>query len=184
MRLHGDMATEIERRYLLLREPDLGDAVPETITQGYISDNPEKTVRIRRRGDEAFLTIKGLRVNGAAPEFEYPIPVADADEMLARFCTGNGVAKARYTMPEDGLTWEVDVFAGPHHGLIIAEVELPDIRHPVIRPDWLFGHEITNDNRFANAALATLGADAVKSLVDEYRRRLPPVGAMVPKYRV
>lgn len=159
------MAIEHEKRYLLLQTPPIAGITPIAIEQGYLSTDPHKAVRIRRKGDsEAFLTVKGLRVAGTAPEFEYPIPVDDAVVMLA-MCGQDVLTKNRYEIKgADNRTWEVDIFTGRHAGLMIAELELPQ-NAAVYKPDWIAGPDITNDNRFSNSALVQMSAQEVKALM-------------------
>ena len=151
------MGIEIERRFLVE-----GDAWRAGVTrvlrldQGYLAREDGVTVRVRIAGDAAKLTIKGA---GALvrPEFEYPVPVAEAAEMLEGLCGGRRVAKTRHDVPHGGLVWEVDVFEGPLAGLVLAEVELPDPSHPLDLPAWA-GREVTHDRRYANAVLASAAA--------------------------
>ncbi len=166
------MASEIERRFLLAVTPPLEQwGAPYPIMQAYLSLNPEKIVRVRVKGDAAYLTVKGLRVNGVAPEYEYPIPVSDAFEMAA-LAPDDTLSKRRYDVAgPDGKTWEVDMFEGPLAGLQIAEIELPALDAPLRFPSWLRGYEITNDNRFANAALTALDGKGLAALLAEYKAR-------------
>ena len=111
------------------------------------------TVRVRVAGERAFLTIKGPAAAGARDEYEYPIPVADAEEMLERLCAGGRVEKLRHRVPHAGRVWEVDEFAGENAPLVVAEVELDRIDAAVALPPWV-GPEVTDDPRYTNAALA------------------------------
>jgi adenylate cyclase len=151
------MGVEIERRFLVTGE---GWRVAATGTrrlhQGYLAREDGVTVRLRVAGGAAMLTIKGPG-GLVRPEFEYPVPVAEAEEMLAILCTGRRLAKTRHDVPHGGLVWEVDVFEGPLAGLVIAEVELPDAGHALDLPPWA-GREVTDDPRYANAALASAAA--------------------------
>lgn len=151
------MAIEIERRFLV-RNDAWRAAVTAThrLVQGYLAREDGVAVRLRVSGDAACLTIKGPG-GMSRPEFEYPVPVADAEEMLALLCAGRSLAKTRHIVPHDGLSWEVDVFEGVLAGLVIAEVELPTPDRSVSPPSWI-GQEITGDHRYANAALASAKA--------------------------
>ena len=146
------MAVEIERKFLVA---DAGwrDAAAQgrIIRQGYLGADPVQ-VRLRRIGDEAFLTIKGGRDGITRQEFEYSIPVADAEAMLA-LCPNPAIEKTRYEVQHDGHLWEIDVYAGRHAGLVIAEVELDAVDEAFTLPVWL-GREVTGDSRFSNAVLA------------------------------
>ena len=146
------MGTEIERKFLV---PGPFPLPPEgkTIRQGYLNSEPDRTVRVRRIGDAAWLTIKGLKVGDTAPEFEYPIPTDDADFMLDRLCEPGCIDKTRYLVPYAGFTWEVDVFAGANEGLVIAEIELERPGQPFETPAWV-GQDVTEDSRYQNSSLS------------------------------
>ena len=146
------MATEIERKYLVLEETWRSRAVGMVFRQGYLSTVKERTVRVRVVGDLGYLTVKGLTVGSVRTEFEYKIPIADAEQMLDELCEQPLIEKTRYVIEENGLTWEIDEFAGANEGLIVAEVELGDESQQVDPPDWV-GEEVTNDARYFNANL-------------------------------
>ncbi|MBL6455608.1 CYTH domain-containing protein [Belnapia sp. T6] len=146
------MGTEIERKFLVAGEGWRSAAGPGLrLRQGYLHAGPP-VVRIRQAGDQAFLTVKGPGLLTRA-EFEYPIPPADAETMLALLCRQPIIEKTRHRIPQDGLVWEVDEFAGHLAGLVLAEIELPKPDHPFRRPDWL-GREVTEDARYQNVALS------------------------------
>ncbi len=167
------MAMEIEYRFLLAAMPDLGDATPMAIVQGYLSTDPDRTVRVRRIGDEAKITIKGRKVGAAAPEFEYNIPVEDAEKMLAFCGADNTINKDRYKWRgEDGLIWEVDRFKGRHEGLYVAELEVPSADTSFLKPAWLKAVDITTDMRFANAALTQImRPDLLSNIADVLNKK-------------
>jgi len=144
---------EIERKFLVEGDFISHSTGSVEIVQGYLSANPESTVRVRLKGDKAFLTIKGPTDSKgfACAEFEYRIPTSDAREMLA-LC-GNKIEKRRYFVPSGKHTFEVDVFNGAHKGLIIAEIELGNENETFDRPNWL-GKEVTGDIRYYNSWLA------------------------------
>ncbi|MED5388989.1 MAG: CYTH domain-containing protein [Pseudomonadota bacterium] len=149
------MAKEIERKFLV-NTPGIVDSLPgERLTQGYLSHDKNATVRIRIAGEQAWLTIKGKTVGATRSEFEYPVPVADAQQMLHELCGAGVIDKTRYRLPQGPLCWEIDVFHGDNAGLVVAEIELPDETTPFDRPDWL-GDEVTGDPRYYNSALSTL----------------------------
>jgi CYTH domain-containing protein len=146
------MALEIERKFLVDAEKWQPN-VPETLLcQGYLSIDPNPTVRVRIAGDKAFLTIKGRTETISRPEFEYEIPVADANEML-KLAISNSVEKIRYEVMYEGFLWEVDVFSGRNEGLIIAEIELESENQDFARPDWLLD-EVSGDRRYYNSYLS------------------------------
>ena len=145
------MAVEIERKYLVMGQPWL--QVPGVVyQQGYLNRDKTRTVRVRIAGEAAFLTIKGVNVGATRAEFEYPIPLADAEALLA-LCDGPLIEKTRYLLDHAGTRWELDVFAGDNAGLVVAEVELASEDQAFARPDWL-GDEVTQDARYFNSNLA------------------------------
>lgn len=151
------MAREIERKFLVSGEGWRAGARGVLYRQGYLSAGSDAgcTVRVRVAGERAWLTVKGPASRGARDEYEYPIPVADAGEMLERLCAGGRVEKLRHRVLFGGRTWEVDEFTGENAPLVVAEVELDAIDAPVDLPPWV-GREVTDDPRYTNAALARL----------------------------
>lgn len=148
------MAIEIERKFLV--SGNFRDAVirAERIVQGYLCAAPDKTVRVRIRAEKAFLTIKGAsdKAGLVRSEFEYEIPVADAEALLT-LCESGVIDKVRHLVPFEGHTWEVDVFHGCNEGLVVAEIELTSEDESFERPDWL-GEEVTGENRYYNSMLS------------------------------
>ena len=147
------MAKEIERKFLVK-----GDFKPEAfkatrITQGYLSSVPERTVRVRVKGDKGFITIKGIgNASGASRyEWEKEIPVEEVKELLL-ICEPGVIDKTRYLVKAGEFTFEVDEFYGDNEGLTVAEVELPDENAAFERPAWL-GEEVTGDPRYYNSML-------------------------------
>lgn len=145
------MGIEIERKFLVHGD-GWRTAQPQRIVQAYLSRDKQRTVRVRIAGSDAFLTIKGLTQGATRAEFEYPIPLADAEAMLP-LCDGPRVEKLRHRLPHGGLTWEVDEFLGENAGLVVAELELSSEHQPFDRPPWL-AEEVTDDARYYNANLA------------------------------
>jgi adenylate cyclase len=145
------MGVEIERKFLVADLGFLDGVVGVPYRQGYLSADPDRTVRIRRAGEHAYVTIKGRSHGASRAEFEYEIPVADADEMLA-LCVPPLIEKVRHRVEHTGRTFEVDVFAGANEGLVVAEVELPSEDAVVDLPPWI-GDEVTGDSRYFNANL-------------------------------
>lgn len=148
------MAVEIERKFLVTSDAWRPLATSSSqLRQGYLSSNAKATVRVRISDDQrAVITLKGALQGISRPEFEYPIPLADARELLD-MAQPHVVEKRRYLVPWGGMIWEVDVFEGRHAGLVMAEVELADEAQRVQLPDWV-GREVTNDDRYANASLS------------------------------
>jgi adenylate cyclase len=146
------MATEIERKFLVTgsawRTSD-----GQRIVQGYLNRDKARTVRVRIAGPQAFLTIKGATVGASRAEFEYPIPLADAEALLG-LCDGPLIDKVRHRVALGGLLWEVDEFLGDNAGLVVAEVELVSEDQAVDLPPWV-GDEVTHDHRYFNSNLAS-----------------------------
>jgi CYTH domain-containing protein len=146
---------EIERKFLVLSNDFLKEAyVEKRIVQAYLNSNPERTVRIRIKGDKGYLTIKGKgnETGTTRLEWETEIPITDADKLLL-ICEEGIIEKTRYDIKVGKHLFEVDVFAGENQGLILAEVELKSEDEIFVKPHWL-GQEVTNDKRFYNAYLS------------------------------
>ena len=146
------MAKEIERKFLVRNESFKLFSTGVIYRQGYLNRDKERTVRVRVAGENAFITIKGLTDGIERLEFEYPIPLADANEMLATLCVKPLIEKLRYKIMSDGHLWEVDEFIGDNEGLTVAEVELETPDEPVVIPDWV-GQEVTGDLMYFNSNL-------------------------------
>lgn len=147
------MAQEIERKFLVK-----GDFKPEVfkqtrITQGYLSSVPERTVRVRVKGEKGFITIKGIGNESGASRFEWEkeIPVEEVRELL-KICEPGVIDKTRYLVKNGDYTFEVDEFYGDNDGLTVAEIELPDENAAFEKPAWL-GEEVTGDVRYYNSML-------------------------------
>ncbi|QTL05422.1 CYTH domain-containing protein [Aquabacter sp. L1I39] len=147
------MALEIERKFLVANDDWRASAgVGEMFTEGLLARMARGKVRIRRSAQIAWITVKGPKQGISRAEFEYAIPVADADQMLADLCNGPLIEKTRFRIPHDDVVWEVDEFAGALTGLVIAEVELRTDDQPFRLPAWV-GREVTADANFSSAAL-------------------------------
>jgi adenylate cyclase len=146
------MPFERERKFLvkekLIPEPERS----VRIIQGYLSTHPARTVRVRLAGDEAFLTIKGSLSGISRMEFEYPIPVEDARELLY-LTVSAPVEKIRKEIHVEGKKWEIDFFEGANKGLVLAEIELNAEDEEFILPKWT-DKEVTGDWRYHNSQLA------------------------------
>lgn len=147
------MAQEIERKFLVK-----GDFKSEVfkrtrITQGYLSSVPERTVRVRVKGDKGFITIKGIGNETGASRYEWEkeIPVEDVQELL-KICEPGVIDKTRYLVKNGEYTFEVDEFYGDNDGLTVAEIELPSEDAAFNKPAWL-GEEVTGDVRYYNSML-------------------------------
>lgn len=147
------MPTEIERKFLVKNDSWRKLAPGTFYRQGYICSEKGKTVRIRIIGEQGYLTIKGPSVNITREEFEYPIPLEDAQGMLDNLCDRPLIEKIRYKINYGGLVWEVDEFSGENQGLIVAEVELNQANQAITLPEWI-GSEVSHDPRYFNSNLA------------------------------
>jgi adenylate cyclase len=149
------MALEIERKFRVSHDgwkPHV--ASTRRLRQAYLSKTGRLSIRVRiDGGTDGTLTIKAARSGLERHEYEYTIPVADAEELMLQR-EGSIISKVRHIVPIDGLNWEIDVFDGENAGLIIAEIELDRADRAFDRPEWL-GEEVTGDRRFYNADLAS-----------------------------
>ncbi len=148
------MPIEIERKFLVKdaswrTRADAGIR----LVQGYLCADSHLTVRARIQEDTAFLTLKGETQGLSRLEFEYPIPLAEAQEMLSALSIFPPIDKTRYRVQEGAHCWEIDVFAGANAGLVIAELELTRPDEPFEHPPWL-GEEVSDDPRYLNVNLA------------------------------
>jgi CYTH domain-containing protein len=147
------MAAEIERRFLIANDGwRAGVTGVQHLHDGLITRFGGGKLRVRKAQDRAWITIKGARVGISRSEFEYEIPLADADEMLSTLCVGPVVQKTRHCVPYEGLTWSIDVHEGPLAGVVFAEVELLSADQAVPMPPWI-GREITHDPAYKKQAL-------------------------------
>ncbi|MCP4630898.1 MAG: CYTH domain-containing protein [bacterium] len=144
------MGKEIERKFRVIK--DTWRNVKGTrYRQGYLNSAKERNVRVRTMEDKAYLTIKGIAIGASRMEFEYEIPLQDADELL-EICEKPLIEKTRYKVQEGGFVWEVDEFFRENQGLIVAEVELESEDQELPKPDWV-GEEVTGDPRYFNSNL-------------------------------
>jgi CYTH domain-containing protein len=148
------MAIETERKFTVTGNFEKDACRSKRITQGYICADPERTVRVRIAGDDAFLTIKGPSDEKlwSRYEFEQQIPLTDGEELM-KLCVSGIIDKVRHYVPAGKHMWEVDVFHGDNEGLIIAEIELESEHEPIEIPGWI-GAEVTADRRYYNAMLS------------------------------
>lgn len=147
------MAKEIERKFLVKDDSYKRLAKPILFRQGYLSRQKERVVRIRVVDDNGFLTIKGENRGAERDEFEYTIPVADANQLLDQLCERPLIEKFRYKITLGRHVWEVDEFLGENSGLVLAEIELQAVDEQFDKPDWI-GREVTGDPRYYNTNLS------------------------------
>jgi len=147
------MAQEIERKFLVKGDYKSSSKKETRITQGYLSSVPERTVRVRIKGDKGFITIKGIgNASGASRyEWEKEIPVSEVNELL-ELCEPGIIDKTRFLVDSGKHTFEVDEFYGDNEGLTVAEVELSDENEEFIKPEWL-GEEVTGDTKYFNSMI-------------------------------
>ncbi|WP_017729855.1 CYTH domain-containing protein [Nafulsella turpanensis] len=148
------MAQETERKFLPLYhwKERVKDIIGEEIRQGYLNEDPHRTIRVRIKGNKGFLTIKGKTEGISRQEFEYPIPQQDAEGLLL-LCKGPLIEKRRFTFMEGPQQWEVDEFFGDNAGLVIAEAELEHDLQALELPEWI-GEEVSHDPRYYNSQLS------------------------------
>jgi CYTH domain-containing protein len=146
------LAQEIERKFLIKNEEWRKLTEGVLYRQGYLSTVPERTVRVRVIGQKAYFTVKGLTKGVSRLEFEYEIPLLDANQMLDQLCERPIIEKFRHKIDFQGLTWEIDEYLGENQGLIIAEVELDSESEVLELPEWV-GKEVSDDPKYYNANL-------------------------------
>jgi len=147
------MAKEIERKFLVnIDDKSLVLENPIYIKQAYIKTNNKTTIRIRTANNDAYITLKGKTEGISRDEFEYDIPLDEANDMIEKFCDKNIIEKKRYKIKYDNKTWELDIFDGDNKGLIIAEIELESEDEVFNKPSWITT-EVTDDKKYYNALL-------------------------------
>jgi adenylate cyclase len=147
------MAQEIERKFLVTGDYKSSASKQTRITQGYLSSVPERTVRVRIKGNSGFITIKGIGSESGASRYEWEkeLPVPEVEELLM-ICEPGVIDKSRYLVPAGKHTFEVDEFYGDNQGLVVAEIELGSEDEEFEKPEWL-GEEVTGDVKYFNSML-------------------------------
>ncbi len=148
------MSQEIERKFLVKGIAWKTGAAGTLFRQGYLSRDKDRTVRVRIAGERAFLTVKSATEGISRSEFEYPVPIKDAEAML-RMSDGPVLEKKRYRVKYEEHIWEIDEFFGENKGLVVAEIELSNESEPFVKPDWA-EEEVSGDPRYYNSNLAVL----------------------------
>jgi adenylate cyclase len=146
------MGVEIERKFLVAGDAWRALGTPVLLRQGYLSSDPDRTVRVRVEDGAGTMTIKGRSVGATRGEWEYPIPLADANELLDRLCQQPIIEKYRSRIALGGNVWEVDEFLGANAGLVVAEIELASEEQAFDKPDWI-ADDVTHDKRYFNSSL-------------------------------
>jgi adenylate cyclase len=147
------MATEIERKFLVNDagwRRQAGEGM--RLRQGYLAGGKDSSIRVRSGGGMAHLNIKSATLGVSRREYDYPIPMSDAEELLNHLCERPLIEKTRYHVEHAGHTWEVDIFEGDNAGLVVAEIELQREDEVFARPPWL-GAEVSHDPRYYNVSL-------------------------------
>jgi CYTH domain-containing protein len=147
------MNQEIERKFLVNKSLWKKVNKPEGLylKQTYLSTNPDKTIRVRVLGEKGFITLKGRAKGLIRPEFEYEVPLQDAQQMIDLFGE-TVIEKTRYEINFENHLWEIDVFDGDNKGLIVAEIELTSETERFEKPDWL-SKEVSEDTKYFNSNL-------------------------------
>jgi len=147
------MANEIERKFLVKGEFKNLASKETRIVQGYLSSVPERTVRVRIKGDKGFITIKGIGSASGATRYEWEkeIPTSEVEELL-KICEPGVIDKTRFLVKVGNHTFEVDEFYGENKGLTVAEIELSSESEAFVKPEWL-GEEVTGDTKYYNSML-------------------------------
>lgn len=148
------MGIEIERKFLVEGDYKIHATESNRITQGYLSSNPERSVRIRIKGDKAFITVKGITGTNRISRYEWEkeIELSEAKDLLT-ICEPGIIDKTRYVISYGGHLFEVDEFHGENDGLTVAEIELATESQSFEKPSWL-GREVTGDDKYYNASLS------------------------------
>ncbi len=148
------MAKEIERKFLVKNDSYKALAKESVeIVQGYLCTDPDATVRVRIKGDQAFITIKSRNTGAVRDEWEFSVPKKDALEILGKCCRSCLIEKRRWFVPYNGFLWEIDEFGGRHASLTVAEIELPEADAVFDIPDFI-GEEITGNPAYYNSVLS------------------------------
>lgn len=147
------MANEIERKFLVKGEFKNLASKETRIVQGYLSSVPERTVRVRIKGDKGFITIKGIGSASGATRYEWEkeIPTSEVEELL-KICEPGVIDKSRFLVKVGNHTFEVDEFYGENKGLTVAEIELGSELEEFVKPEWL-GEEVTGNTKYYNSML-------------------------------
>lgn len=147
------MAKEIERKFLVKGDFKHQASKETRIVQGYLSSIPERTVRVRIKGDKGYITIKGIGNTSGASRYEWEkeIPVNEVEELL-KICEPGVIDKTRFLVKQGDHTFEVDEFFGENKGLVLAELELKSESESFPKPEWL-GEEVTGDTKYYNSML-------------------------------
>ena len=149
------MGIEIERKFLLRKDDWRAEADAGTrFCQGYFAGPQRASIRVRIEGKSANINIKSAELGIRRLEYEYEIPLDEAEQMLNSLCEKPLIDKTRYHVSYAGFVWEVDVFEGENVGMVVAEIELPSEETSFAKPEWI-GEEVSDDPRYYNVSLVT-----------------------------
>ena len=146
------MAIEIERKFLIKHIPLDRVKYSHHIKQGYIVNDSQKVIRVRKKENQYYLTIKGNTIGISRSEFEYAIPKNDAENLFDQFCLSGIIEKTRHYVENNNHLWEIDEFHGRNDGLIIAEIELDSEDEVFEIPNWI-DQEVTSEEKYYNMNL-------------------------------
>jgi adenylate cyclase len=152
--LESGMGIEIERKFLVTGDDWRRLGTPIRMAQGYLGDSIERVVRVRTAGTQGFITVKGINTGIARLEYEYSIPVADANEMLERLCLRPLIVKTRWEVRHAGWLWQVDEYHEPRSDLVVAEIELSSVDEIFELPPWI-GEEVSGNRAYYNHTMVT-----------------------------
>jgi adenylate cyclase len=148
------MGIEIERKFLVIGDDWRKLGTPLRLAQGYLGDSSERVVRVRTAGEQGFITVKGLNTGITRLEYEYSIPLQDANEMLERLCLKPLIVKTRWTLRHAGSLWQVDEYHEPRNDLVLAEIELATVDEAFELPAWI-GEEVSGNPAYYNHTMVT-----------------------------
>jgi len=146
------MPVEIERKFLVTSDDWRAGSVSAPMVQGYLSRDPDRIVRVRLCGDQAFMTVKGRLKGITRAEIEFPVPMETGSDLLA-LCLAPTIHKTRHKVTVGSHTWEIDEFHGASAGLVVAEIELSSEDEVFLKPSWI-GLEVSYDHRYTNSHLS------------------------------
>jgi adenylate cyclase len=155
------MAIEIERKFLVVGDDWRKLGTPVRMAQGYLGDSIERVVRVRTAGEVGFITVKGVSTGITRLEYEYSIPLADANEMLERLCLKPLIVKTRWLVRHAGSLWQVDEYHEPRSDLVVAEIELTSVEEAFELPPWI-GEEVSGNPAYYNHTMV-MGLHASRS---------------------
>jgi adenylate cyclase len=148
------MGIEIERKFLVKSDDWRKLGAPIRIAQGYLGDSIERVVRVRTAGEAGYITVKGINSGITRLEYEYSIPLKDANEMLERLCLRPLIVKTRWTVRHTGSLWQVDEYHEPRSDLVVAEIELASVDETFELPPWI-GEEVSGNPAYYNHTMVT-----------------------------